>query len=349
MEMNNYVVCKDILGIQTNSSYVGWSFGQIVQPVAQEQLDKCQMVVRLIVDDLRKEMEGIDRLQKYHYWAGASNGKALYYQRNFFLGTKLRLLVKDAFGPRPEIRVNKHYLKHIKWRFNNLHSPGYILTDLICTLLLQRQMCALHCSAFSINGKTVLVIAPPDTGKTLTTMRAVFDHGASYISEDLAITDGRKIYACPWTSTFRYYDELSMSRMMALRMKLIKIFPVAEVMPFPGKTKTIDTYINPERIIEESPISYVAILARREGGLKVLDKEDALRMVYNLNRYEFFYRKSPMLTAYTYFNPDVDIEDLAVRERMILSNIVNQSECLLVQDPDPRKFANQIIDAVSRS
>ncbi len=43
MEMNNYAVCKDVLGIQTNSKYIGWSFGQIVQPVDPSQLDKCRV------------------------------------------------------------------------------------------------------------------------------------------------------------------------------------------------------------------------------------------------------------------------------------------------------------------
>jgi len=346
MEMNNYAVCKDVLGIQTNSKYIGWSFGQIVQPVDPSQLDKCRVVVRLRVDDLQQEMEAVRNLQKYHYWAGDFGRKELYYQRNFVFGMKLRMVVKDAFGERPEIAVNKHYLKHIKWRFNNLHSPGYILTDLVCVLLLHRQMCAIHCSAFTLGGKTVLVVAPPDTGKTLTTMRAVFDYGASYISEDLAITDGRKIYACPWTSTFRYYDELSMSRMMALRMKLIKIIPVVEIMPFPGKTRTIDTYITHERIVEEAPIDYVAVLARREGGIKVLDKDEALEMMYNLNRYEFCYRKSPMLTAYTYFNPEINLDEMAARERRILGNIVSRSQCLLVQDTDPRTFAKQIVEFI---
>lgn len=346
MDFKNYVACSNILGIQTNAEYIGWSFGLISHPVEAKQLDQCKIVIRFVVEDLKEQMKELDSLQKYHYWAGNQDQKKLYYQRNFLFGTKLQLMICDAFGLRPEIRVNKYYLKHIKWRFNNLHSPGYILTDLICTLLLRQAMCALHCSAFRIEDKTVLVIAPPDTGKTLTTMRAVFDYGASFISEDLAITDGLKIYACPWTSTFRYYDELSMSRLMALRMKLIKIFPFVEIMPFPGKMKTIDNYIGRERIIEVTPITHVAILARREGGIKEIDGEEALRMVYNLNRYEFFYRKSPMLTAYTYFNPEIDLEDLSAKEKKILNNLVNQSKCLLVQNRDPREFAQQIIDSI---
>ena len=35
-----------------------------------------------------------------------------------------------------------------------------------------------------------MVAAPPNTGKTLTTMMACMDYGAKFLAEDLAITDG---------------------------------------------------------------------------------------------------------------------------------------------------------------
>ncbi len=347
MELKNYTPCKVVLVIQTNAQHVGWSFGHFAKTASQQELDDCKLVVRFIVDSLESQDLEMKDLQKYHYWRGEQGRGELFYQRNFFMGTKLRLLVKNLQGEIPEIYTNSRYLKHIRWRFNNLHSPGYILTDMVCALLLMRNLCAIHCSAFSIGSATVAIIAPPDTGKTLATMRAIFDHQASFISEDLAITDGENIFACPWTSTFRYYDELSMSRLMALRMKLIKLIPVVEIMPFPGTRKTIDTYIGQDRIVEQSKITHVAILARREGGVKIIDKNAALEMVSNLNRYEFFYRKSPMLTAYSYFNPEFNSEALVKKEQEILSSLVNRSECILVQSKDPTKFADLIIDKIT--
>ncbi len=347
MEAKNYVACKDILGIQTNcKEKIGWSFGYPPEPVSDEEIHKCRLVVRFIVDPLATEGREKQGLQKYHYWRAEQSKDELFYQRNFFGGTKLRLLAKGLLTNRPEVWANKRYVKHIRWRFNNLHSPGYILTDMVCALLLKKDLCALHCSAFSLGDSTVVVIAPPDTGKTLAIMRAVFDHEASFISEDLAIIDGENIYACPWTSTFRYYDELSMSRIMAIRMKLIKVMPVVEILPFPGTRKTIDNYIGKERILDRSRVTHIVILARRDGGLQSLDKTDALKMVLNLNHYEFGYRKSPMLTAYSYFNPEFDPEALVEREKEILARLVNQSECFLVQSKDPTEFADLIKDKI---
>ena len=69
--MKNYIVCDGILGIQTNSNYIGWSFGHPSKSVKDEEIDTCRIVVRLLVDSLKPESENMKSLQKYHYWRGA--------------------------------------------------------------------------------------------------------------------------------------------------------------------------------------------------------------------------------------------------------------------------------------
>ena len=347
MNITNHVVCKDILGIQTNSKYIGWSFCHPNEPVSAEEIKSCRIVVKLLVDSLDAESAEMSDLQKYHYWKGEVGRDELFYERNFFCGSKLRMLIRGIKSDRPEIRVNKNFIKFIKFRFNNLHSPGYILTDLVCVLLLQQGFSPLHCSGFSVGDSTVAVVAPGDTGKTLTTMRAVFDANAFYMSEDLSIVDNDTFYACPWTSTFRYYDELSMSRILRWRMKLIKMFPLAELIPVPGDHRNIDYYIGKDRVLHKKKLTHLALLARREGGVQELDKEDARRMLFNLNRYEFFYMKSPMLTAYSYFNPELDLFDIEKKEREILGQLVDNTTCLLVQSEYPTKFADMIIEKMA--
>ena len=349
MNITNYVVCKDILGIQTNSKYIGWSFGHPTEAATAEAFERCKVKVRLNLDSQRDVFRNLSDQEKYHYWQGRPDQDALYYERRFFAGSKLRLNISGIKGQMPELTSNRNFLKYIKFRFNNLHSPGYHLTDLVCALLLQKGYSPLHCSGFRHEKATVAVIAPPDTGKTLTTMRAVFDSGADFIAEDLGITDGRLIHACPWTSTFRYYDDLSMSWLLRWRMKVIKVIPPVELIPVPGDSRKIDTYISKDRILDHSPITHVAILARRAGGIEELDKETAYRMVQNLNRYEFVYMKNPMLTAYSYFNPEFNILELEKTERSVLKTMVNNSQCLLVQSEDPTKFSDMIIHEIDKS
>jgi len=348
MKLSNYVVCKNVLGIQTNSKYIGWSFGHPSKPASDEHINECRLVVRLIVDPLKAEASELGNLEKYHYWKGEPGRDELFYERNFFAGSKLRLLLKGVGSDRPEIFANRNYIRFIRFRFNNLHSPGYHLTDLVCALLLNKGLCPLHCSGFSIGNSAVAVVAPPDTGKTLTTMHAVLKGGASFISEDLGITDGEYFYACPWTSTFRYYDELSSSWLLRLKMKLMKVFPLAEFLPVPGECKTIEKYIDEKRIAAKTKITHIAILARRSGGVEVLDKERARQIILNLNRYEFMYMKNPMLTAYSYFNPEFDVRAMVAAERDILTKLANKTTCLLVQSIDPTKFSELLLAEITK-
>ena len=346
--LNNYVAVRGLLAIRTNSKYIGWSFGHPSKTSSQEEFDQCRIRLTLMVDKLNEKSKEFMPLEKYHYWRGEPGRDELFYERNFFCGTKLRMYVKGLATNTPEMRVNKNFLRFIKFRFNNLHSPGYLLTDLVCVLLLRDNFCPLHCSAFSIGDATVAVVAPGDTGKTLTTMRAVFDAGASYLSEDLGIVDSETFYACPWTSTFRYYDELSMSWLLRWRMRLIKIFPPVELIPVPGDSRTIDSYIEKERILASKKLTHLAFLARRPGGIEVLDKKRAFHMLTNLNRFEFMYMKSPVLNAYSYFNPEMVIHDMVEKEREILGQIVERNTCLLVQSEDPRRFSDLILEKIGQ-
>jgi len=348
MTIYNYVVCKDILGIQSNSKCIGWSFGHPSGTASEEQINRCRLVVKFTVDPLKAEASKFSNLQKYHYWRGEPGRDELFYQRNFLAGSKLRLLLRGIAADQPEIIVNKNYLRFVIGRFINLHSSGYHLTDLTCALLLSKHLCSLHCSGFSTGNSTVAVIAPANTGKTLTTMRAVLHSGASFVSEDLAITDGEYIHACPWTSTFRYYDELSMSWILRMRMKLIKVIPPVELIPMYGDNRKINSYIEEGRIVTQKKITHTIVLACRPGGVEVLDKQQALQKILNLNRYEFMYMKNPMLTAYSYFNPDFDVQALERRERDILTKLVSQTTCLLVQSKDPTRFAELILNEIKK-
>jgi hypothetical protein len=348
MEIYNYVASKNILGLQTNLKKINWSFGHPPKVASDEELKRCKVMIKLTVDPLRSEAEEFGKLQKYHYWKGDADRDELFYQRNLFAGSKLRLLLRGVKTDQPEIAVNKNYLRFVIGRFINLHSIGYQLTDLTCALLLRKDLCPLHCSSFSTGSSTVAVIAPANTGKTLTTMGAVLHSGASFVSEDLAITDGEYIHACPWTSTFRYYDELSMSWFLRMRMKLIKIIPPVELIPMYGDNRKINSYIEEGRIVTQKKITHTVVLACRPGGVEVLDKQQALQKILNLNRYEFMYMKNPMLTAYSYFNPDFDIQELERREREILTRLVNKTTCLLVQSKDPTKFAELVLNEIKK-
>lgn len=338
-----YIVCDGILGLDSNSDEIlGWGFGIPPRPGTREELERCRLVVRFRLRDDGGVPNDLERLQKYHYWRAEPGAEAINYRRTFVGRWELCLRAESLAEGRPLMTANPAYNKYIRFRFNNLHSPGYLLLDVACVRLLMLDLAPIHCSAYAIGDAVILVVAPPDTGKTLTTMQAVMDDGADFMAEDMAITDGRELFACPWTSTFRYYDRLTESRWSRWHSKLTRVFPPLEFIRPPDGAKTIDHYIPPERIRQRGKVTHIAVLTRRPGGLEVLDRGEALRQLWNLNRYEYAWMKSPLLTAYSYFNPGLDPYAALQRERAVLERLAGNAECLLVQDADPRRYSDMI-------
>jgi hypothetical protein len=226
----------------------------------------------------------------------------------------------------------------------NLHSIGYILTDLTGLFLLHRGYAPLHCSAFRKGDAVVVVLAPPNTGKTLSTMMACMEHGADFIAEDLAITDGHMIYSVPWTSTFRYYSNVDERRLIRAVNMLTRIFPLLELIPF-LKSKPVDTYVESRRLIDSAPISHVVVLERGDESIIPEAPEEVFRKVLNLNRYEFNYQKAPIAVAHEYFNPRLNIDEACLSERKILRTMIDSAlETLVVRANDATRYASLIIN-----
>lgn len=139
--------------------------------------------------------------------------------------------------------VNKNYFKYIKYKFMNLHSLGYILTDLISGVLLANGYATLHCSAVNIGQRSLMIFAPPSTGKTITAIKLCENENAKFISEDIAITDGENIYSVPWTSAFRFYNHEKESKFNRFADILCKNIPIFQLLSI-KKQKSFDSFYN---------------------------------------------------------------------------------------------------------
>jgi hypothetical protein len=228
----------------------------------------------------------------------------------------------------------------------NLHSIGYILTDLASLLLLRRGFSPVHCSAFRADDATVLVLAPPNTGKTLTTMMACMEHGASFMAEDLAITDGRTLYSVPWTSTFRYYSHIDESARSRMMNALTRRIPLFELLPG-GSRAPINAYVPDERLLSRSEITHVVMLERGPEEVREATEDEAIRKAVNLNRYEFNYHKAPLVVACEYFLPELAIDEAYHEERRILRDVVRGARHRwVVRTPDATRYAQLILDSL---
>jgi hypothetical protein len=337
-----------MLGIRTSEEQFKWSYGTVTPQVTRAEYDRCKVRMSLRV---KKDLvaPGDETLGKYHYFNGRPDDDTVYYTRPFMFGSKLRIKAEGLLSPEPVITFNKTYMRFVTHRFMNVHSAAFILTDLAGLLLLHRGYAPIHCSAFQYQDATVVVAAPPNTGKTLTTMMACMDYGAKFLAEDLAITDGSTIHSVPWTSTFRYYSKVDSSWRSRLGGKLQSVFPPIELLPL-RKQQPITEYVPSAGMLPSAVATHLVVLERGDEGVAPIDIGLADRKVRNLNRYEFNYVRSPLIIAHEFFNPGMDITGACQKEQAILRTLVeNVDHRLVVRTPDATRYAAMIVDAISNS
>lgn len=325
--MNYFVYIKDMLGIETNLESVSWVYGSSAPKTNIDEYEKCKIKLNLQVkktEDVFDESFDINDLDRYNYFYARKDERKIYYERTFIFNSKLRYSVEIVDNNHINVVVNKNYFKYIKFKFMNLHSLGYILTDLVSGLLLSNGYATLHCSSVQVEDRTMVIFGPPSTGKTITAIKLCENANAKFIAEDIAITDGIDIYSVPWTSTFRFYDhdkETKGEKMMASLRKKVPIFQLV----VSKDRKSIDSYLGEDVIIDQAKVTDIVVLGKGEREV-VFDSSDIYEDIINLNRYEFNYDKSPTMLVMNYFNKGISLDYMYAKEREIVKRLVESSE-----------------------
>jgi len=321
-----YSPIKNIVGVKSNIKNFSFSFGMAMPTVENNDFLKSTIKIELIVvsgkvtpsEDEKREMG------KFHYFLGIPNSGEMYYERNFLFSQKLQYKISGINSNNIKVTVNKNYRRFVKHRFMNIHSIGYILTDIINLRLLHNGMAPLHCSALTYKENSYIIFAPPNTGKTLTAMTLCMnDDTYKYVAEDLAVTDSTSVYSVPWTSTFRYYDSVDSSYFSRMLNSLTEKISILELFSF-GKTERITKYVS--HVVHKSNLKGIFILEKGKESIKKISQEEAFAKINTLDRYEFNYMRAPAIIAYEYFNPDTNIEFAYAEERLILKKMIDKAD-----------------------
>jgi hypothetical protein len=310
------------------------------------------------LDDYRKEPEAKIRLkfsvendlnrppelsEKSHFFYGKQGTDRVYYERPLGLGIELRMMVTGLLTPDPEIVVNGSYYKYVRARIDNVFPPGVHLVDALSLKLIEGGYLQVHCAALSRHKEGILLVAPPDTGKSTTTLSAI-KNGYHFVSEDIAFIDGENVYANPHTGTFYHLEAESTSPLKSLRFRFSDKPVISYFMETPNAK--VSSLMQDAVIDEMVKVHYVFILDRGEPGVEHLDEKEALRRFTIINRYEFSYHKNPLLLSYSYFNPALDINRHMRLEEQRLESIVGKSECFLLRSNDPKQYVKLMMQAV---
>jgi hypothetical protein len=281
--------------------------------------------------------------QKFNYYSGSEGKDEISYSKSIGLGITLKLHLKGLLGD-TKLTVNDRYHKLVRMRVDNVFPPGAHLADILTVNLLQRKYTPLHCAAVSNQqSEGILLVAPPDTGKTLTTLLAL-KRGFSYLAEDIAVIDREHVYANPYTSTFLHNDEFENHKSNNFLFSLSKKIPLLSAYIRPKVS--ISSLMKDLKIDEKASIKNIFLLDRGTNSIEKIEPREFTRRIMIINRNEFSYHKNPLLFAYSYFNPTLDINQLMKVEEELIYTIVAKSDCFLLKANEPTGYIELLLRAL---
>jgi len=324
-----------LVSIKTNQKDFKFSYGLSMPNSNKNEYESSEIKIDINIlpnSECSKLMQKVNG--KFHYFSGEPGEGVIYYDRGFFFNTRLQYIIEGINTNHIKITANKTYNRFVTHRFMNLHSIGYIVTDILNLKLLNNGYCPLHCSGFSKDGEAYLIFAPPNTGKTLSSMQLCMDgNELDFVAEDLAVSNGKTVFAAPWTSTFRYYTAIDNTLKNRFLSWLTEKVSVVELMGL-GGVDPITKYVNEENIAMQTKIKGIYILERGEKSIKEISEEESFWRILTLDRYEFNHMRAPAVVANEYFNYSGAIDDSLEAEKKILSELIDNAEFIRIVKSD---------------
>lgn len=342
MNKYEYLISPEIAKLESNRSLIPkFSLGASLNPDSGPDSSPIQISFHV-----REDVPSPNNAtEKFHLYYSNDKNDELYYVKAIGLGIKLKLHLKDLFN-NTKLIVNKQYYKYVRVRLDNVYPPGVHLSDILSVNLLARNFTPLHCAAISSQGEGSLMVAPPDTGKTITTLLAL-KKGYSYLAEDIAVVDQEHVYTNPYTSTYLHNKEFE--GYSALNKSL---FNVSKRIPL------LSSYLRPNisvskfmkhfKVNGKARIKNIFILDRGKSNIETIEPVEAVRRTMIINRNEFSYYKNPLLFAYSYFNPSLNLDKLMKAEEELVETIIGKSDCFLLRTFDPKEYIDLILKALKR-
>ncbi len=283
--------------------------------------------------------------QNFDYFWGKPETKVLYYEHPLPFGFKAKLLL-DMSKDISSITVNKWYYHLVRFRIDNIWPPGLHLTNLVTIKLLQNKILTLHSASFC-NKKTrkgYLVLGPSNIGKSVTTFAALKE-GYDYHSEDITIMDKNFIYTTPLISA---QSKSLPNKNLFLKYNLFhdKLGFLGLLLPKIYNLSTFHTFIAKQDIKDKAKVSKIFILERGNNEIHKITHSEALRKIIILNRLELTYYKDQLFRAYSYFNADLNVEDLLAVSEDLIKNIIRNTECYLVKAGNSMKYLKLIKEVI---
>ncbi len=304
------------------------------------KVDKCDYDLDIkLLKDFNIKTNEYKKIGLYYY--GIENGNLIYLE-NKIGGFRTRALLKNLQG-KTELLMNKaYYYTRLPISFHDF------INSLLQLKFLIKGYSLLHSACISYKDEGVLISAFADTGKTTTVLRCLKNNSTCYLSDDFIILDGKGYaYCLPRLINYRtlkfagYLNKKSKNlfQMGKLRTILTEIpFISAYLGPIDAKDiyKALDVSIK-----DKIKITKAFIIENSQQRWKKINKTLAFQKILYINKSELG-RLSDMIYMYFYLNSKKDLNDLLNLEENILSEVVKNSNCYLIESRNPNYFSEII-------
>lgn len=335
-----YIVTPYVLKVETNITSINYfSLGAFLDEFF---VTPAKIHVRFLVVESLKRPRGLNR--KFDYFWGGFGERRLYYFHPLFPGLgSAQLKFQDMGEGKMEMVVTRNYLRWCRVKFENVWPPGLHLMNLTTVKLLEENLLVLHSACLEIPGKKegFLVLGSSNTGKSLTAF-SFLQNGFQFLSDDMTVLFPPTAYACPFSSGCYSYlspkDITGRLNQFFLSLPLLGLF-----VPNLQVRRVFDLLLKRYQVSPKTTVRQIFILERGDKkGVEKLDKEKSFRKIITLNRLELSYFKDHFLYAYSYFNPDFDLNRLLRQEERLVKALVSFCSCFLVRSNNPRDYFSLI-------
>lgn len=271
------------------------------------------------------------------------NDNDIYYYEDY--GYLSKLLLKNISSKKAEIwYINIGY--KLTRRISKIVET--LIKEVMQMKLIQKGHCLLHCACLDINDEGLLIIAPPETGKTFTAIALVKNHNLGYLSDDMTIVGKNNMAYCyPLPLTLHSYHikahKIKLGTKNYLRAHAINFFEKIPLVntQVPEFSLDISDIVSNVSIKEITKINSICFLKRGDDEMSEVDKDYALKMLSLVGGMHIPFYDDRLILTYTYNDPLLDVENILNKRREIYEHIIDNAKCILIKSRK-REFSKLI-------
>jgi len=208
--------------------------------------------------------------------------------------------------------------------------------------LLRKGYSFIHGACLSKEGEGILLVAPPETGKTFTTL-LLSKQGFEFLSDDMTIINGKRgrCYPIPLTLHSYHIRELGIEAKGVSKLKLLMSDLSIPPLSYGFKLQPEDLRL---KVVKEAEIVRIYFLERGGEEVRKLKEDIALRRLLSAGRMHIKLFENEHILQYFYLE-GVNIWELMKVQRAIIEELAEGCESYLVKGT-PKTYGKQILSSL---